>query len=462
MESHRGLKGAQIRTIGAVLGAMLLAACSGPFGGGQSAQPERSATLQNGTLVATVSATGAIQAESEVRLAFQTAGRVTEVNVMKGDAVKKGDILARLDTTDLQAALAQAQAGLIIANAAYSRTVEGPRAADITAAQAALNTAYANYNKLQAGPDKADIAAAEAAVRSSEAALRLAQTANDLTYQFATKDYPGSPVIIQLEQARNNLETAKQQYDRVLRGPDQAQTAAVLQQIASAKAQLEKLQQPARQYNIDQALAERQKAQLQIEQAQRRLDQAVLVAPLDAVVSAVNIKEGEDAGASASAQPAVALVDTSTLHVDITVDEIDVAKVHPGLDVVVTLDALPGVELTGTIDRVASTSTNVSGVVSYAVRVVLAKTDAPLRVGMTANASVVLDKRDNVLLAPNWAIRKDKQSGKAYLTLKVDDKTKREVEVKTGLRNENFSEIVSGASAGQVVVAPQVTNLLGQ
>ncbi|MCL4506134.1 MAG: HlyD family efflux transporter periplasmic adaptor subunit [Chloroflexi bacterium] len=460
MESQRGLKGAGIRYIGAVLGAMLLAACSGPFGSGQSAQPERSATLQNGTLMATVSATGAIQAETEVRLVFQTTGRVTEVNVMKGDVVRKGDVLARLDTTDLQAALAQAQAGLIIASAAYSRTVEGPRAADITAAQSALNTAYANYSKLQAGPDKADIAAAETAVRSAEAALRQAQTANDLTYQYATKDYPGSPVITQLEQARNNLETAKQQYDRVLRGPDQAQTAAALQQIASARAQLDKLQQPARQYSIDQAMAERRKAQLQIEQAQRRLDQAVLVAPLDAVVSAVNIKEGEDAGATA--QPAVALVDTSTLHVDITVDEIDVAKVHPGLDVAITLDALPGVELKGTVDRVAATSTNVSGVVSYAVRVVLVKTDAPLRVGMTANASVVLDKRDNVLLAPNWAIRKDKQSGKAYLTIKVDDKTKNEVEVKTGLRNENFSEIVSGASAGQAVVAPQVTNLLGQ
>ncbi len=460
MAAHRGRPGAGIRFTVSILVAILLTGCSAPFGSGQSAQTARSATLQTGSLVATVNATGNIQPESEVRLSFQTGGRVAAVNVVKGDAVKKGDVIARLDTADLQAALEQAQTGLVIASAGYSRTLEGPRTSDVAAAQAALNAAYASYGKLQAGPDKADLAAAETAVRSAEAALRLAQAANDLTYRYAAKDYPGSPVITQLEQARNNLETAKQQYDRLLRGPDRAQTTAALQQIAAAKAQLDKLQQPMRPYNIDQAGAERQKAQLQIEQAQRRLNQAVLIAPLGAVVSAVNIKADESAGAST--QPAVVLVDTSTLHVDITVDEIDVAKVHPGLNVTVTLDALPGVELQGAVDRVAATSTNVSGVVSYVVRVVLAKTDAPLRVGMTANASIVLEKRDNVLLAPNWAIRKDRQTGKTYLTLRVDDKTTREVEVKTGLRNENYSEIVSGASAGQAVVAPQTTSLLGQ
>ena len=55
----------------------------------------------------------------------------------------------------------------------------------------------------------------------------------------------------------------------------------------------------------------------------------------------------------------------------------------------------------------------------------------------------------------------DKQTGKSYLTLLVDNKTTHEVEVKTGLRNDNFSEILSGASEGQVVVVPQTT-LLGQ
>ncbi|HEY3343072.1 MAG TPA: HlyD family efflux transporter periplasmic adaptor subunit, partial [Anaerolineae bacterium] len=160
--------------------------------------------------------------------------------------------------------------------------------------------------------------------------------------------------------------------------------------------------------------------------------------------------------------PAITLVDTSLLHIDITVDEIDIAKVQVGQQVSVTLDALSGVELAGKVDRIASTSTTVNGVVSYAVRVVIDKTDVPLRSGMTANASIVLDKHQNVLLAPNWAIRRDKQSVKSYLTVQVDSKTTREVEVKTGLRNDNFSEILSGVNEGQVVVAQQSPTLLGQ
>jgi HlyD family secretion protein len=436
----------------------LSAGCSNPLNNTQGAAPERTATITKGSLLATVNATGNIQPESEVKLSFAAPGKVAEVRVTRGDAVKKGDVLAKLDTVDLETALAQAQAGLVIATANYSRTVEGPLDTDVKAAEAALAAAANNYSKLKGGPEQADIAAAETALRNAEAALKQAQAANDLAYKANPQGYPSSPTIAQLEQARNNLEAAKLQYDKVLRGADKAQIATALQQIQEAKAQLEKVKQPARQYDIDQALAERRKAEVQVQQAQRRLDQAVLVAPSDGVVAAVNIKAGEIAGA----QPVVTLVDTSVLHIDITVDEIDVAKVKPEQEVVVTLDALPNTSLKGRVNRIASTSTTVNGVVSYNVRVVIDKADAPLRPGMTANASIVLEKREGVLLVPNWAIRRDKQNGKSFLTLRVDEKTTKDVEVKTGLRNESVSEILSGATEGQTIVAPRAPGLLGQ
>ena len=458
MRSIRGLTTARFLLLNTIIAAIMLSACTVP-NSAQVAQSVRSTTLAKGSLSATVSATGAIQPEAVVNLAFQTTGKVAKVNVAKGDKVKKGDVIATLDTSDLEFALAQAQVGLVVANAGYSRTVDGPRTMEITAALASLNTAYANYNKLLVGPDNADISAAETAVRNAEVMLRTAEASNDLSYKYAAKDYPNSPTLTQLEQARNNLEAAKSQYDRVLRGADNAQLSGALQAIAASKAQLDRLQKPIPQFSIDQANAERAKAAIQIKQAQRRLDQAVIIAPLDGIVATVNIDEGEDAGIGAV--PAVVLVDTSRLHIDITADEIDVDKVRPGLSVQITLDALPGIVLSGTVERVASTSTTVNGVVSFVVRVVLDKTDAALRVGMTANASITLDKREGVLLAPNWTIRKDKASGKAFLTLKVDEKTTRQVEIKTGLRNDSFSEIVSGATEGQVVLAPQATNLLG-
>ena len=94
----------------ALVGA-LLAACAPP-NTTQSPTAERTATLTRGTLTATVNATGNVKSEAEVRLAFQQTGIVADVLFSEGQPVKKGDVIARLDTTDLELALAQAQASL--------------------------------------------------------------------------------------------------------------------------------------------------------------------------------------------------------------------------------------------------------------------------------------------------------------------------------------------------------------
>ena len=65
------------------------------------------------------------------------------------------------------------------------------------------------------------------------------------------------------------------------------------------------------------------------------------------------------------------------------------------------------------------------------------------------------------VLAPNWAVRRDRASGKAFLTLKSGE-TATEVEIKLGLRNDTSSEILSGAKAGDTIVAPTTPNVLGQ
>ena len=137
-----------------VVSSVLLAACNRP-GAATDTATQRSAVLDKGELTATVSATGNIQAESEVKLSFQQPGTAAQVLLQVGDSVKKGDVIAKLDTTDLELALSQsqasvlqaqnslanAQAQVIVATAGYSRTVEGTRPADLAAGQASLNAA---------------------------------------------------------------------------------------------------------------------------------------------------------------------------------------------------------------------------------------------------------------------------------------------------------------------------------
>ncbi|MGQ9815582.1 MAG: efflux RND transporter periplasmic adaptor subunit, partial [Candidatus Roseilinea sp.] len=259
------------------------------------------------------------------------------------------------------------------------------------------------------------------------------------------------PAAIQLRQAQNNLEAAHRQYERLLKGPEQAQLAAAWQRVEEARARLEQLRQPAQDFDLERLEAERKRAALAVQQAERRLEKTRLVAPSDGVISALFVQEGELVGT----QPIITFLDTSVLHIDVKVDEIDVAKVQPGQQVRITLDALPDVELTGKVDRIASTSTVQGGIVSYAVRVLLDATDAPLRVGMTANASIIVDRRDDVLLVPNWAVRRDRASGKSFVTIVGADNQLQEVEVQVGLRGESQTEIVAGLSEGQTVAAPQ-------
>ncbi|HEY3341123.1 MAG TPA: efflux RND transporter periplasmic adaptor subunit [Anaerolineae bacterium] len=338
-----------------------------------------------------------------------------------------------------------------------SRTVAGASQADIDAAQAALNAAYDNYDKVKAGPDPADYASAQAAYLNAQAALKQAQDAYNRAYANDPANINGSAAALQLEQATNSYNSAKAGFERVSKPADTAQLSAALQQIETAKASLDKLKQPAKTYDVEQAQMQQKQAQLQADQAARRLAQAQLSAPKDGVISILAV----DAGETVATQPVMTLVDLSRLHIDITVDEVDVARIKPGQEVAITLDALPDAQLKGVVDRIAPTATTISGVVSYSVRVVLDKSDAPLKAGMTANTSVILERRPNVLQVPNWAVRRDKQTGKTYLTFQVDARTSKEVEVQTGLRNDTNTEILSGVNEGQVIMAPQ-TSLFSQ
>jgi HlyD family secretion protein len=153
--------------------------------------------------------------------------------------------------------------------------------------------------------------------------------------------------------------------------------------------------------------------------------------------------------------------------VDVDVDEVDVAQLQPGQEALIQIDALPNTSLKGKVDQIAVTSKLVNGVVSYAVRVVLDGRQAPLKPGMTATTRIVLSQKKNVLRVPNEAIRRDLQTGRAFISVsatelnddgsddttgKATDPTTHEVEVTLGLQDTDYTEIVSGAQEGQVVL----------
>jgi HlyD family secretion protein len=413
---------------------------------GEEPQEEREEHLvEPGTLLARVNATGTILPEKQTTLSFKSPGRVAEVLVKEEQAVSQGDTLARLETTDLEFTVAQAELALATAQAQLLRLYRPPAEHDIAAAEAALESAEASYQKLLAGPSKEEVRVARTNLDQAQATLDQAQAAYN---QVADRpDVALLPQALQLEQATIAYETAQASFDLTQRRPSEAELAAARSAIVQAEAALARLQEGVSDHDLLVAQLQVEQAQLSLDQARYQLEGTIVTAPHDGTITVVGVKEGELSGG----QPAFVLTDLSDYHIDVTVDEIDIGRVATGQPVTVTLEALPDDVLAGQVDKIAETAQLDAGVVTYRVKIRLQPTDAPLRVGMTSNVDIVTERRENALLVPNRFIRVDRTSGQAFVDILAGEEI-RPTEIQIGLRDETFSEVLAGLDEGNVVV----------
>ena len=374
----------------------------------------QTATVTRTTLSHVVESSGSIAPKAEVQLSFGTSGTVSEVKVTPGDQVKKGDVLATLDTTDLQLAVTQAEQTYLIQQLTYSDTLQADPG-EVAVAQASYTSVLAAYNAAQRDYDsRADKETVQCAqYRNAKEALDRAQTAYDrLANDHQAKNYlsgdwgPFQSVVDTLTNAQAAYDQALASCNIAKLNLNDSALRSARTQLHSAKSNLDELLSP-RTETLVQAQSQLELARLSLEEARQDLADATLVAPFDGVVTAVNIRSGGSSGSSA----AIEMVDVSRLHVDVLVDETDIAIVQAGQNVELTLDALTGITLTGQVARVDPAGTVSSGVVNYNVRVDLDPTEAALRLDMTANASILGETHENVLAVPTTAIRQGGQDG---------------------------------------------------
>jgi HlyD family secretion protein len=471
---------------------------------GASAAELQTVPVQRDTLVATVSAAGNIAAKADTTLAFRIAGTVKAVYVQEGDHVEAGQVLMELDTTELELEVAKARLSLATAEAQLAKTKAGPTAAELTAAQAALESARENLKKVQAGPTAAEIAAAEAALKAAQdeyqrvisrpdpeeieqARLKLEQARNSLwsaqTQRDAVKGRKTStPEAIasaeaavanaevavrlteiayeqaqrpataaEIQNAAAQVQRAQDELDRLRNSPTPAELAAAEAQVAQAEAQLEKLIAGPTEEDLAIAEAQVEQARLSLQQAEQKLGDAKLIAPFAGTVVEVNYGEGEYVTAN---QPAVRLVDLSALEIEVPLAEIDVARVAPGQEAEIVLDALPDVTLRGRVTYIAPVATITQGVVNYPVKIEIENPDPAVRPGMTAGVSIVVERREDVLVVPNRAVR---TVGRQRVVEVLYQGQVIQVPVTLGMSNETMTEVVSGLKEGDQVVVSGAT-----
>jgi HlyD family secretion protein len=404
--------------------------------------------VKQDTIEATVSATGSIAPEAEVTLTFESGGKVTEILVEKGQMVKAGEPLAKLETHSLELQVAQAQATLALNEAKLQQTMKEADAGDIAAAEADLASAKANYEKVKAGPTEDELIVAKADMEKAAIAVQKAQAEYD---QVAWR--PGVSALPQsaaLQQASIDYERAKANYEQIAQPPAESELKSAWAQVVQAQTNLDKLRKNPEPEDVAIAQAQVDQAQAQLEEAQLKLEKAVITAPFDGVVASLGAKVGEMVS---SGTPLVVLVDISQFHIDVEIDEIDISQIAVEQEVLITLDALPDEEIAGHVEAIAPTASSADGgVVSYVVTVAIEPTDALLRPGMSTNTTITTARNENALLVPNRYIQIDRESGKMYVERLEEDGLTSRVEIETGMRSEFDSEVVAGLEEGDTVV----------
>ena len=432
--------------------------------GGRSGGPiagYETATARRGEIVAKVAATGSIAPRSRAALSFAAPGRITAIKVSVGERVQAGQVLATIDSRDLQQAVAQAEAVLRMSQARLAQAQKSVAAEEIAAAKAAVTSAQANLDRLRAGTSARDLEIARLRWEQAKDQLWSAQAQRD-----ATCGNPNAPSYAKdqsqaaVASAEMAAEIARLQYEQAKEGPSGDDVRAAEAQLAQAQANLARLTHgPAtEEVRIAQAQVDQNAAAL--EAARLRLEGANLTAPFVGVVAAINGRVGEVANVTL---PVMTLVDLGTYRIDVDIDEASIGQVQVGQKAEITLDAFPDKTLGGRVTHIDPVGTLSQGLVNYHVTVQLDPTDLPVKADMTASVNIVIARKPNVVLVPNRAVRRDRDG--RYLEVIVDGQIRRQ-NVETGLSSETDTEVVKGLEEGvQVVVsAPRQSpygNLLG-
>ncbi len=519
--------------------------------------------VTRGTIVAKVNSTGTVAAKTVSNLSFATSGQLAELNVEVGQQVKKGEVLAKLVDNDLRLAVLSAEANLKSAEAKMAGLSAGSRSGEVAAAEAQLHSALANLDNVRSGSTAAQLQSAEASLAAAKANLQKAQSSlSKLTEPLSETDHTNykitlekariklhdaqaeydkiswrpdaaqTPQAMALWQATTDYEGAKIAYDKAVAGPTAAEIADAEQQVVSSQAQVDSAQtqldtlragstaaqiaaaeasvaqaqsaldlklNPTTDADWRAAEASLAQAQAALENARNNLDKAILRAPFDGVISAVNGSVGQSVSGTVAT-----VLDMSVPQLLVTMTEADVAKVAVGQTALLTFDAFNGAMASGKVLSINPQATVTSGISNYSAYVSIEPLTADftpsagkgpgaqpgsgppgsgvgraglsqttgtppaaldltkLRAGMTGSASITYLTKSDVLVVPNRAIKTVSQ--RRVVELSLGNGASEQREVTTGAADESFTEIVAGLTEeDKVLIASSSTNTtLGQ
>ena len=342
--------------------------------------------VSRGEINALVTATGTVNAVTTVSVGTQVSGTIKRLMVDYNSPVKKGQLLAQIDPSNVQAQVDQANANLWSAKATMEK----------------------------------------AAVATLDARRTLLRNKDLFAQNFI---------------ARSDLDTAE----------TNAQSAEAQQKVTNAQVG---------------------QAQAALKIAETNLQYTNILSPVDGTVISRSVDVGQTVAASFQTPTLFSIAqDLTKMQIDTNVDEADIGKVQVGQTVSFTVDAYPDTIFIGKVAVVRNAPITVSNVVTYDVVIQVDNSQLKLKPGMTANVSITIETRKDVLRIPNSALRfkpaeikgksektPDKQRMKGTKVWILENDKPKPVKVNIGLSDGNYTEISAGElKEGQEIITDSLS-----
>lgn len=308
----------------------------------------RTGKIERGPLLATVSASGAVNPVTQVSVGTQVSGQIKELYVDFNSLVKAGQLIAVIDPETFEYRVRSAQA-------------------DVDAARATVLTAQANAIASRAGVSRAQV---------------------------------------DLNEARRDFERKQSLVEKQFIAQSEADKARALVNTTTESLKLAQAQAGVTEAQIKTAMANVAQREASLAQARVDLQRTRITSPVDGIVIKRAIEKGQTVAASLQAPELFVIAQNlSDMQVDASVDESDVGRIRTGQKASFTVDAFPGQTFEGTVRQVRKAAQNVANVVTYVAVIGFSNVGDRLVPGMTANVRVVTESRASVLKVPNAALR---------------------------------------------------------
>lgn len=363
------------------------------------------AKVERGNLRNTVTATGTLQAVTTVQVGSQASGTISALYADFNSIVKKGQVVAQLDPSVSKAQVDQARANLEQARASLAQARAGVvnSRAGVSDAQARGLAAKSTVQNNQAGVSGALANVAVLKAQLDDALSLLKQQESLLKAGvIAQRDYDVSQTAYRTAEARYNQAVAQLNQAKLTEGS--ASGAGIAQSQAAVAQSQAQVQQS--QAQVQQASAQVQQAEAALSLAQVNLSHTTIASPIDGIVVSRDVNVGQTVAASLSAPTLFTIAnDLTQMQVIANIDQADIGLVEQAKSVRFSVDAFPGKDFDGKIEQMRLNPQNVQNVVTYNVVIDVNNPEQKLKPGMTANLTITIDERNDVVKVPNAALR---------------------------------------------------------